>query len=115
MADEPTTLSERLKFARARAGYENATDAAARFGFPVIGYRSHENGNRGFKASVAKRYAKAYGVSAGWLITGEGPMVAQSIDNEISELPPDIQAETMKDIRTILAAAKIKGRIPRSK
>ena len=63
---------ERLQEARARAGFANATDAARAFGWNENTYRSHENGERGLKPSVAERYAAALKVSAGYLLTGEG-------------------------------------------
>lgn len=63
---------ERLKAARERAGYATAAEAARRFGWPEPGYRHHENGTAGFAASAAE-YAKAFGVSPGWLLFGEGP------------------------------------------
>lgn len=63
---------ERLQKARAKAGYVSATDAARAFGWNEITYRAHENGGRGLKPKVAEQYAKAFKVSAAWLLTGEG-------------------------------------------
>lgn len=66
------TPEQRLQIARERAGYASATDAARAFGWNENTYRSHENGARGLKGSIAERYAKAFRVSAAWLLTGEG-------------------------------------------
>lgn len=66
-----TEMNERLIEARKAKGYSNAADACRAFGWNVVTYRSHENGIRGYKSSVEK-YAKAFGVSVEWLITGKG-------------------------------------------
>lgn len=62
---------ERLARARRDAGFEDATFAARRFGWNENSYRSHENGMRGLRRDVAERYAKAFRVNAGWLLTGD--------------------------------------------
>ena len=100
-----------MREARIAAGFEDATKAAERFGWNVISYRSHENGIRGIKPTVGKAYAKAFKVSQAWLMTGEGLMNSPGIDAEIMDLPPAISAEVMSDIRKLIAAAKVKGRI----
>lgn len=65
-----STASDRLKEARERAGFENASAAAAAIGVPVATYVQHENGNRGFPAERAKRYAKFFRVAPEWLLYG---------------------------------------------
>ncbi|WP_343715296.1 S24 family peptidase [Inquilinus sp.] len=55
-----------------RAGYETSSDAARAFGWIVSTYQSHENGHRGLPTKAAQRYARAFKVSASWLLTGEG-------------------------------------------
>ena len=60
-----------MQEARQRAGYDNPTDAARAFGFNEVTYRSHENGTRGLRRDSAERYAKAFKVKAGWLLTGD--------------------------------------------
>ena len=62
---------KRLQQARLKAGYREATDAARAFGWNENTYRSHENGTRGLKKTVAERYSKAFRVSPAWLLTGE--------------------------------------------
>lgn len=76
-----TDQAERLRFSRARAGYETATDAANAFGRNPVTYRSHESGERGLKANVAAKYARAFKVSQAWLLTGEG-----SADSSAAEI-----------------------------
>lgn len=43
-----------------------------RYGWKVSTYASHENGQTEVPQEDAKRYARAFGVSAGWILTGEG-------------------------------------------
>lgn len=62
----------RLKEAREARGYSSASDAARAFGWAISTYSGHENGSRGIKPKAAASYARALGVSAGWLLTGEG-------------------------------------------
>ena len=96
--------------ARAYAGIEDATAAATRFGWTIPTYHSHENGNRGIKPTVAKKYAKAYKISFTWLMTGEGTMTGPSIDAELMELPEALNELLSKQFRSIIAAAKTKPR-----
>jgi len=60
--------SERLKSARAKAGFDSAADAARAFGWTESAYRHHENGTRGFGPDAAKRYGRAFKVKPGWLL-----------------------------------------------
>lgn len=73
MSDE---RSDRLKAARAKAGYANASQAAEAFGWKAAGYRHHENGTRSFGLDAAKKYGRASKVKPGWLLgmvgVGEG-------------------------------------------
>lgn len=62
----------RLRDARKRAGFEDATTAARRFGWKIPTYLAHENGSRGFKLDKARIYAKRFKVNLEWLLTGEG-------------------------------------------
>lgn len=66
----------RLRQAREARGFPDAKAAAKFFGFNYNSYAQHENGNRGIRRDTAERYRKAYGVSAGWLLTGDGDRVA---------------------------------------
>lgn len=67
-----TEPHHRLSNARKRAGYDEPTAAARAFGFNPVTYLAHESGRRGLTRAAAKRYASAFRVSAGWLLTGEG-------------------------------------------
>lgn len=72
-----TTMSDRLKQARVTAGYYKASDAIKKFGWKASTYRAHESQQNQFDAATALSYARAYGVNAGWLLTGEGDMSAR--------------------------------------
>jgi hypothetical protein len=67
-----TEPHERLRQARLQAGYKEASEAARALGMRESTYLGHENGSRGFKAQ-ADRYARKFGVSLEWLLTGRGP------------------------------------------
>lgn len=65
--------NDRLRLARLHKGFAHPTDAARAFGWVVSTYISHENGNRGMSIEAASRYANAFGVNVGWLLSGENP------------------------------------------
>ena len=65
---------DRLRQARIAAGFERASDAAARFGWNENTYKSNENGNAPFSFRKAKEYAEAFGVRAEWLYDATGPV-----------------------------------------
>jgi DNA-binding XRE family transcriptional regulator len=93
---------ERLKWARKRAGLEDATAAARRFGWNTNTYRSHENGTRDLSRKAAVKYANAFKIHAGpgWLLYGEGALTPL-IDPEIPLLwanLDDQQRKTLKDL-----------------
>lgn len=68
--DDRPDYAKRLEEARS-ARFKTAKDAAEYFGWKYDTYAQHENGTRGI-GRAAGRYAKAYRVSEGWLLTGEG-------------------------------------------
>lgn len=61
---------KRLKELRIKRGFERAADAARAYGWPVTTYQAHENGSRGLKLDIARRYAKAFNSSAAYILTG---------------------------------------------
>ena len=72
MAGTMDTPAERLRWARDRAGYAGAKEAADAFGFNYSNYSGHENGGRNPSRTNAQRYAKAYKVRWEWLLFGLG-------------------------------------------
>jgi DNA-binding XRE family transcriptional regulator len=77
---------ERLKDAREKAGFADASTAARALGVREPTYFAHENGSRGFKSS-ADEYARKYGVSLEWLLTGRGSRERRSIVPVGREVP----------------------------
>jgi hypothetical protein len=61
-----------LRFAREKAGFATAKEAAEAMGAPVSTYIGHENGGRGFPATKAQRYASFFRVTPEWLLYGRG-------------------------------------------
>lgn len=68
--------AQRLRSARIAAGFTSASAAARRLNISVPTYLAHENGGRAFSVEDAKLYARRFGVSLEWLLTGEGDSAA---------------------------------------
>lgn len=68
--DRPET-ARRLEQARIKRGFKTPKSAADFFGWVYETYIQHEQGTRGLSRAASK-YAKAFRVSEGWLLTGEG-------------------------------------------
>lgn len=66
------TMGNRLKWAREQAGFNSATAAAKHHHWPVSTYSAHENGQNNFDPETAEKYAAAFKVNSGWLLTGKG-------------------------------------------
>lgn len=73
------SASERLKWARKRAGYDRATEAARGFGWTISTYLGHENGDRALTLEAAKRYARSLKVRWEWLLEGEGAPTLKNV------------------------------------
>lgn len=97
------TMGDRLKFVRRLRGFTGSRKAAARFGWNENTYKAHEGGANGYSAEQASDYAKAFRVSAGWLLTGEG------------EAPVGFDANkaASPDIETVAEAIASNARDPR--
>jgi hypothetical protein len=97
--DDP---DERLRWARQRAGFSDATAAARRFHWNENTYRSHENSTRAISKKAAAKYAKAFKIPAGpgWLLYGEGALTPP-IDPEFALLwgnLSDAQRRALKEV-----------------
>ncbi len=62
--------SDRLRELRIKKGFSTASDAARAFGWNEHTYKSHENGIRGIKLAQARKYAAAFGSTAGYILAG---------------------------------------------
>lgn len=74
-APDTRTVTGRLAYARELAGFSSPRAAAKAFEWNENTYKSHENGIRqstGLKEEHARKYARAFGVSLSWLMTGRG-------------------------------------------
>lgn len=65
-------IAQRLKSARIAAGHNSVVEMTSNYEWNINTYRSHENGIRGVPAPKAELYARAFGVSIDWLLTGKG-------------------------------------------
>src|SRR5688572_2465598 len=69
-----STRGERLRAARARRGFKSARLAAKALGIAMSTYGAHERaeavGGRDYGTDEAKFYARRFGVSPEWLLTG---------------------------------------------
>lgn len=80
--DDLDTPGKRLRWARKKAGYENATAAAEAFGWKVPTYLGHENGDRNPSVPAAQRYSDAFHVPWHWIL--EGGALADSPELPVS-------------------------------
>lgn len=76
---------DRLKQARAAAGFETPSDAARTYprDLNVNTLISHENGNRDISRKAAEKYGRVFGVDPGWLLYGGE--IATSVDKRLHE------------------------------
>ena len=81
---ERSERGERLKQARLRANTGGVKATADRFGWDRNTFKAHDSGRNGFDPATALKYARAFGVSANWLMFGTG-----SIDDGY-QAPPHV-------------------------
>lgn len=72
-------MGDRLRRAREKANFSSAMAAAKRFGWPPSTYAAHENGQNLISVDVAEKYGRAFKVSTGWLLSGEGEEARRNI------------------------------------
>ena len=85
--DTTMGMGNRLKAARLDAGIRSVESAAKRLGLAKSTYAAHENGQNNFNAEQAAEYAKAYKVSASWLLFGHGDKNAvDSTESDIENI-----------------------------
>ncbi|WP_295735617.1 XRE family transcriptional regulator [uncultured Bartonella sp.] len=81
-------IGNRLKAARKAAGFLSATEAATALGMNYRTYAGHENGNRGISRNALELYAKRFGVTTDWLLSGRkdaaGNRYKRKIDEKLS-------------------------------
>lgn len=84
-----TDIHDRLRQARQAAGFSSIQGAVDQFGWKYSTYSGHENGSRGLKPEPARRYAKAFGVDASWLLLGkDGGAISPGTDQPQAPVRP---------------------------
>lgn len=73
MDDDLDTAGKRLRFARERAGFRTAKNAAKKAGIGEVSWRAYENDQHGYSRK-APAIAKLLGVSIEWLLDGGAPL-----------------------------------------
>ena len=72
MQSSRPAIADRIEQARRAAGFETLAAAAIVLAMPVGTYRNHEAGVHMPKPDELRRYAEAFKVSYGWLLSGLG-------------------------------------------
>lgn len=72
ISPDENSPAARLRQARKDAGFHSAAAAAEALGVKYPTYASHENGSRGIESEALQHYARRFGVSVDWLLTGIG-------------------------------------------
>ena len=108
------TMHDRLKEARKAAGYTSASAAARALGISSSTYAAHENGQNGFKADDAERYARMFRVDSAWILFGntrpeavqqvpDAPRPGQSMAERIAWYWTLLSSEN-QEVRSVLSA-----------
>lgn len=106
---------ERLRWARLRAGFDRAKDAATSLGIKPGTYRTYEvgkaDGGRAPTLTELQRIARKYKVSWVWLATGEGDPDQASPDERLalaaqraSEIPEEKRDDAWSAVMGVLDA-----------
>lgn len=103
------TMGERLRKARQDARFTSARSAAISHGWTPSTYAAHENGQNDYGAEQAEIYAKAFKVSAEWLLLGKQE-AAPGIDKQLMQLPPDEARALIDRFNSIIEGARIIGK-----
>lgn len=86
--EERRARGERLREARRRSGL-SVEQVAARAGYSASGVRAIENGQNDLRPTAAERFAPVVGVTAAWLLTGEGDRDVEPLTRIIGRIGAD--------------------------
>ena len=86
ISDMSKTVGDRLQEARKDRGLAR-DEVAERLGMSLSAVQAHENGRNQLKPEGLEAYARIYGVSIEWLVTGRPAPTAEIVD--ISSRIPD--------------------------
>jgi hypothetical protein len=102
------TPAKRLAFARVRAGYGSALEFSRRHGVPQPTYALHENGRRGIRPVVAKRYAEALkNCTPEWILYGKGEIPKFTTGMEMLDNVPGVLEEAEESAAFMLLYDRI--------
>ena len=93
-------VTDRLRHARLRAGFNRRFAAADKFGWDYPDYVAHERGQVSVSLQAAKQYAKGFGVSVEWLLYGIGEMDRReqpARDVSVQELREEVERLTREN------------------
>jgi hypothetical protein len=93
-------VTERLRHARLRAGFNRRFAAVEKFGWSYPDYVAHECGQSDLSLQSAKQYARGFGVSVEWLLYGLGEMdrrEQRSRDATVQELREEVARLTRQN------------------
>ena len=76
-------IADRLKLARARAGFTSARSAAGNFGWNPNTYKAYENASREISTEKLFEFSAAFNVDANWLLTGVSPISGSLSEDEM--------------------------------
>jgi transcriptional regulator with XRE-family HTH domain len=93
--------NKRLRKARQEAGFKWARAAALKFGWPISTYASHENGQTPVPKEDAPKYARAFGVTAAWLLAIDDQSEVEKLldlEKALKTAPPKLRSRLREEI-----------------
>jgi SOS-response transcriptional repressor LexA len=107
-----STPSERLRQLLRAAGYDTAKEVAEAVGVAKSTVNAHQDGTRGIRPGMAKRYARLLGVPPEYILYGKNLNQAGEIEQIIStrdvalRVVPLLDCRALEQFRSILSGAK---------
>lgn len=78
MKNRNHALGARIKAAMKASGFKTAKEFCEKYNVPYLTFAQHMQGRRNPTPNFLKTYSKAFGITIGWLETGEGSPLPQS-------------------------------------
>jgi hypothetical protein len=112
-------MHSRLRQARIKAGFNSRREATDLHGWTLSSYGAHENGQNDYNDEWAIVYAKAFKVSAQWLLFGTesdnnsepNTHLPDSIDAQLAALPPEYSKRLIEKFNTMIEGVRTIGKI----
>ena len=96
-------VAERLRHARLAAGYKTQAEFAKALGVGKTTYNAHEKSRNGIPVPWALRYSKMLSCDLAWLLTGEGSMRPDVVDENTLYLPGTLPEDVQEALRVFLS------------